>query len=547
MRKKRKICISMAWLMALAWMLVLTACGTNRGQKEPVTLTIWHVYGGQTDSPLNDMIDEFNQTIGKEEGIYVQVASVTNTNTIHEDVLAAANQDPGAAKLPDLFVSYPKTVLAMPDENILVDYRDYFSEEELEMYLPEFLEEGNINGKQMILPVAKSTEIMYINKTAFDRFAEETGSGLEELNTWEGVYETAEKYTAWTDAQTPDVPNDGKPFFVHDYHFNYFQVGTESLGEDFFDGNTIAFGEKFEQAWEAYANAALHGAVWLENGYATEALRTGDAIVSVASSASILYYSDVVTYPDNNSEQIEIIARPCPVFRDGEKFVMQRGAGICTVKSTQEKEKAACKFLKWLTEPEKNVEFVTQAGYAIVSVASSASILYYSDVVTYPDNNSEQIEIIARPCPVFRDGEKFVMQRGAGICTVKSTQEKEKAACKFLKWLTEPEKNVEFVTQAGYMPVTQEAFDTYLPEAVENLEDPKYKELYQAFQETQREYEFYTPPQLTTYLELEMDFEENVRLLLRAGRNSLLAQGMKEIDLVGKSCEVLEQLKKRYG
>lgn len=460
MRKKRKICISMAWLMALAWMLVLTACGMNRGQKEPVTLTIWHVYGGQTDSPLNDMIDEFNQTIGKEEGIYVQVASVTNTNTIHEDVLAAANQDPGAAKLPDLFVSYPKTVLAMPDEDILVDYRDYFSEEELEMYLPGFLEEGNINGKQMILPVAKSTEIMYINKTAFDRFADETGSGLEDLNTWEGLYETAEKYTAWTDAQTPDVPNDGKPFFVHDYHFNYFQVGTESLGEDFFDGNTIAFGEKFEQAWEAYANAALHGAVWLENGYATEALRTGDAIVSVASSASILYYSDVVTYPDNNSEQIEIIARPCPVFRDGEKLVMQRGAGICTVKSTQEKEKAACKFLKWLTEPEKNVEFVTQA---------------------------------------------------------------------------------------GYMPVTQEAFDTYLPEAVENLEDPKYKELYQAFQETQREYEFYTPPQLTTYLELEMDFEENVRLLLRAGRNSLLAQGMKEIDLAGKSCEVLEQLKKRYG
>lgn len=234
MRKKRKICISMAWLMALAWMLVLTACGTNRGQKEPVTLTIWHVYGGQTDSPLNDMIDEFNQTIGKEEGIYVQVASVTNTNTIHEDVLAAANQDPGAAKLPDLFVSYPKTVLAMPDENILVDYLDYFSEEELEMYLPEFLEEGNINGKQMILPMAKSTEIMYINKTAFDRFADETGSGLEDLNTWEGLYETAEKYTAWTDAQTPDVPNDGKPFFVHDYHFNYFQVGTESLGEDFF-------------------------------------------------------------------------------------------------------------------------------------------------------------------------------------------------------------------------------------------------------------------------------------------------------------------------
>ena len=32
----------------------------------PVTLTIWHVYGEQTDSPLNDLIDEFNRTEGEE-------------------------------------------------------------------------------------------------------------------------------------------------------------------------------------------------------------------------------------------------------------------------------------------------------------------------------------------------------------------------------------------------------------------------------------------------------------------------------------------------
>ena len=43
----------------------------------------------------------------------------------------------------------------------------------------------------------------------------------------------AEQYAAWTDNQTPDVPGDGKNFFVHDYHFNYFQVGVESLGEKF--------------------------------------------------------------------------------------------------------------------------------------------------------------------------------------------------------------------------------------------------------------------------------------------------------------------------
>lgn len=56
------------------------------------------------------------------------------------------------------------------------------------------------------------------------------------------LYRTAEAYTAWTDAQTPDTPNDGKVFFVHDYHFNYFQVGVASLGGDFFDGDQVSFG-----------------------------------------------------------------------------------------------------------------------------------------------------------------------------------------------------------------------------------------------------------------------------------------------------------------
>ena len=75
----------------------------------------------------------------------------------------------------------------------------------------------------------------------------------------------------------------------------------------------------------------------------------------------------------------------------------------------------------------------------------------------------------------------MVMQRGAGICTVKSTPEKEKACITFLKWLTEAQKNVEFVTSLGYMPVKQEAFDVYLPEAIEKLSDPMYVSLYQAF------------------------------------------------------------------
>ena len=268
-------------MLAAALLLSCAGCGGS-SEKEPITLSLWHVYGAQTDSPLNDLVEEFNETVGSEEGIRIEVTMVSNNKNIHNHILASANGDPGAAELPDMFVAYPKTVLALPDEEILVDYQDYFSEKELSAFIPAFLEDGMVNNRLAVLPVAKSTELLFVNKTSFDRFAAATGASLEDLQTWEGLYETAAVYAEWTDAQTPDVAGDAKAMFVHDFHFNYFQVGVESLGEDFFYGDQLSFGPVFRQVWEPYAKAALSGGLWLQGGYATEPLRTGESIVSAS-------------------------------------------------------------------------------------------------------------------------------------------------------------------------------------------------------------------------------------------------------------------------
>ena len=385
---------------------LLAGCMGTGSAKIPITLTVWHVYGGQTDSPLNNLIEEFNQTVGKEQGINLVVTSVSNTNTIHE-VLSA--------------------------------------------YIPAFLQEGVVDGRLVVFPVAKSTEILFVNKTLFDRFAAATGASLEQLRTWEGLLETAVQYADWTDAQTPDKSGDGKIFFAHDYPFNYFQVGVISLAADFFNDG-IADNSVFEQVWQPAARAAVHGGLWLEEGYATDPIRTGEAIASVASSASVLYYKDIVTYPDNTSEKVEIISFPCPVFANGENLVMQRGAGFCTVKSTPEREKAACVFLKWLTEP----------------------------------------------------------------------------AC-----------NTRFVCTAGYLPVTYRAFDEYLAPQMETMTDPMYISLYKAILETQEQYAFYTPPQLQQYLFLEESFSSNWRYLMSLARHAYKAAQEQEADTA--QLDALEQ------
>lgn len=113
----------------------------------------------------------------------MEVTSVSNTNAIHDMVLASANAEPGAAELPDLFGSYPKTVMALPDEEILVNFGDYFTKEELSQYIPVFLEEGTVHGRLCILPVVKSTEMLYLNQNAFERYAAQTGAAVEDLRT----------------------------------------------------------------------------------------------------------------------------------------------------------------------------------------------------------------------------------------------------------------------------------------------------------------------------------------------------------------------------
>lgn len=425
-------------LLILYLVLLLTlGAGCGDAEDEALNLTLWHVYGGQTDSPLNDLVAEFNRTVGRKEGIRVEVTMVSNNKNIHNHILASANEEPGAAELPDIFVAYPNTVLAMPDSNILVDYRDYFSEKELAAFVPAFLEDGVIDDRLVVLPVAKSTEVLFVNKTAFDRFAADTGATIEDLRTWEGLFRTAVDYAEWTDRQTPGIDGDARAFLCHDFHFNYFQVGTESLGEDFFRNGSPAFGPKFEYAWQLYGDAALKGGLWLQDGYATEPLRTGEIVAAVVSSASVLYFSDEVTYSDNTTEKVELVAYPCPVF-DG--------------------------------------------------------------------------------------GEPLVMQRGAGMCVVRSSEERERAAMTFLKWLTEPEVNTKFAVSTGYLPVTTEAIKEELPAAVEGLREEKYIELYRALSETERDYEFYVAPQSEGYLRLEESFEGEIRSVLRRGREDGLQQ-----------------------
>lgn len=176
----KKFAASLYSMLVLLLLCIVTAFSSGCGNKasldpaKPVTLTIWHVYGNQTNSPFNDTIEKFNASEGKAKGVIVKVASVSSSNVIDKALFASAKQEPGAVPLPDLFTAYPRVIPAMHDK--LLHWDKYLNKEDLAVYQPEFLAEGYQDKELLMLPVAKSTELLFVNQTYFDRFAAATGA-----------------------------------------------------------------------------------------------------------------------------------------------------------------------------------------------------------------------------------------------------------------------------------------------------------------------------------------------------------------------------------
>jgi multiple sugar transport system substrate-binding protein len=132
---KKKILFVILGLMLIT---ILAGCSNakNVNTNQPVTLTLWHNYGGQLKDTMDEMVDQFNETTGAEQGIIINVTSISGSAALHEKLIMAANGDPGAPTLPDITTAYPKTALILAEKDLLADLDQQFTPEELEAYIP---------------------------------------------------------------------------------------------------------------------------------------------------------------------------------------------------------------------------------------------------------------------------------------------------------------------------------------------------------------------------------------------------------------------------
>ncbi len=396
MRKNR---LAAAGIAAFILAVPLSGCGEKSPEsclnpKSPVTVTVWHYYNGVQQTMFNEMVSEFNETVGIEKGIIVEAFSKSSIDELSDAVLNSVRGDAGAETPPDIFATYSETAYTVDKLGKLADLKQYLTEEEISAYVDEYMNEGDISGDNTlkIFPTAKSTEIMMINKTDWEKFASSEEVTLDDLKTIEGVVSTAEKYYNYTDALTPDIKDDGKAFFGRDSVANYMYIGGKMLGTEYVDvaedgsGTVNADKTAVKKLWDNYYVPYVKGYFTAESRYRSDDMKTNAIIAMICSTTGAPYFPSEVTLSDDSTYPIESVIIPCPYFDGTEPYLVQQGAGMSVIKSDEANEYASIVFLKWFTEEERNIRFSMGSGYLPVmkSANSYDKIAQINDTLDSP-------------------------------------------------------------------------------------------------------------------------------------------------------------------
>lgn len=373
---KKKV-ISILALAAVLSTSMLSSCCSEKdydsvlNKDDPTTITIWHYYNGVQLMGFDEAVEEFNNTVGLEKGIIVEAYSKNSVSELADSVVASVKKDSGADVPPDIFATYAETAYVVDQLDGLADMSKYFTEDELNEYIDGYIAEGEFSGdgSLKIFPMAKSTEVMMLNYTDWEKFAGETGVTTDDLKTWEGLVDVSEKYYNYTDDLTPDIPNDGKTFFGRDSIANYMSIGAKQLGSEFVtvdkDGNTKLNIEKdaLRRLWDNYYVPYVKGYFTAQGRFRSEDAKIGTIMALVCSTTGAMYFPTEVTIDDDYTYPIDNLVLPVPNFEGTDPYIVQQGAGMSVLKSDEKSEYASAVFLKWFTEKERNINFSSESGY----------------------------------------------------------------------------------------------------------------------------------------------------------------------------------------
>lgn len=378
---------SLALLLAVILLTLLT--GTVYAE-DPRTITFWYSMSGNNGAVLQSLVDEFNETAGKEAGIFVS-GEYQGAYSAAQQKLSGAIIAGNLEDLPDMVQQGALTVATMNSyeetlrfEDILANYETSMTKD---MFVPNFLCASNIDGNAIGVPFSSSTVLLYYNKDAFaeagldpevaPKTLKELGEYCEKLTkkdengevTRYGIVMQPDSWflSTWLCQQKTE---DGHAYFA-DHHDG--RMGGEATHTIFEEQGTM------KHFLEEYMAAYQQGQ-WK---YISEDDRgefaAGTVAMFIGSTSS--FYSVVNAVGDKfawGAAAVPTVDETCSGVAAGGAalYVMNRG--------DEQKIKDTITFLEYLTSVDTQYKWYAQTGYFPINLATFETEALANRVKEYP-------------------------------------------------------------------------------------------------------------------------------------------------------------------
>ncbi len=416
---KKKI-LSLILLLAMCIsMVALTSCGSGEGggnggggdvptvpdfivpeggfdMNKEITITFYHTMGANLRGVLEEYIPEFNKLY---PNITVKHEQVGDYNGVRDQInteITVGNQPSMAYCYPDHVALYNVAKAVIPLDTLInstlqheVKYTNDEGEEVTETvtlgltqeqkddFIKGYYEEGKQfgDGKMYTLPMSKSTEVLYYNKTFFDKH------NLKVPTTWDEMEEVCKKIK--------EINPDSIPL-GYDSEANWFITMCEQYGSPYtsasgeskflFDNETNrAFVEKFRKWYQnGWVTTEEISGGYTSDLFTKSADESGNSYMCIGSSAGASYQQPGKI---NDEFEFEVKIATIPQLDPSKPKVISQGPSLCIFNQDDPQEVlASWLFVKFLTTSvEFQASFSMESGYMPVIKSAAENEIYKTD------------------------------------------------------------------------------------------------------------------------------------------------------------------------
>ena len=351
--------------------------------------------------------------------IKVNLRLYTDYGRIYNDVITniATNTT------PNVCITYPDHIATyMTGPNTVVPLDDLFADEEYglggsellfdgptkEEIIPQFLQEGVLNGEQYAIPYMRSTEACYVNVTMLKKL----GYELPEKLTWDFVWEVADKAAEKNPDGTykANGQNVMIPFIYKSTDNMMIQMLCQrDAGYSTENGEIQLFSDTTRELLYNIADHVEKGAfsTFKISSYPANFLNAGQCLFAVDSTAGATWMGSHAPLSDISADkfvEFETEVMAIPQFDTENPKMISQGPSVCIFnKENPQEVLASWLFAQYLLTNEVQISYSQTEGYVPVTSKAQETAEYQDYLSRMGEDNELYYDVKLKAAKLLLD------------------------------------------------------------------------------------------------------------------------------------------------